>query len=142
MQLQDFYPIIVTEHLAGCRDFYRRWFGLEVAFEASWFVLLSAGASGRASLAFMHPDHPSSPPGPEPFSGQGMCLEFQVGDARAEHERFVRGGAPLALSLRDEPFGQRRFGLFDPAGVWIDVVEQIESAAGWWDKYLVADPEA
>lgn len=142
MQLQDFYPIIVTEHLAGCRDFYRRWFGLEVAFEASWFVLLSAGASGRASLAFMHPDHPSSPPGPEPFSGQGMCLEFQVADARAEHERFVRGGAPLALSLRDEPFGQRRFGLFDPAGVWIDVVEQIESAAGWWDKYLVADPEA
>ena len=21
-------------------------------------------------------------------------------------------------------------------GVWIDVVEQIEPAAGWWDKYL------
>jgi hypothetical protein len=32
---------------------------------------------------------------------------------------------------------QRRFGLFDPAGVWIDVVEQIEPAPGWWDKYLV-----
>lgn len=37
-------------------------------------------------------------------------------------------------------FGQRRFGLFDPAGVWIDVVEQIEPAAGWWDKYLHAEP--
>ena len=35
MQLQDFYPIIVTEHLLACRDFYRRWFELEVAFEAS-----------------------------------------------------------------------------------------------------------
>jgi hypothetical protein len=44
------------------------------------------------------------------------------------------------LSLRDEPFGQRRFGLFDPAGVWIDVVEQIEPAAGWWDQYLVPAP--
>ena len=57
MQLQDFYPIVVTEQLASCRNFYRRWFGLEVAFEASWFVLLSAGAGRKASLAFMHPAH-------------------------------------------------------------------------------------
>jgi catechol 2,3-dioxygenase-like lactoylglutathione lyase family enzyme len=139
MQLQAFYPIVVTPHLGTCRDFYRRWFGLEVVFEASWFVLLSDGADGKASLAFMHPDHPSAPPGSEPFSGEGMCLEFQVADARTAHERFVREGAPLVLSLRDEPFGQRRFGLFDPAGVWIDVVEQIEPAAGWWDKYLVPE---
>ena len=34
-----------------------------------------------------------------------------------------------------EPFGQRRFGLFDPAGVWIDVVQQIEPAAGFWERY-------
>jgi catechol 2,3-dioxygenase-like lactoylglutathione lyase family enzyme len=137
MRLQDFYPIVVTEHLASCRDFYRRWFGLEVAFEASWFVLLSAAAEGRASLAFMHPSHPSAPPGPETFNGKGMCLEFQVADAKAEYERFVREGAPVSLSLRDEPFGQRRFGLFDPAGVWIDVVEQIEPTPGWWDQYPV-----
>lgn len=136
MQLQDFYPIVVTEELTGCRDFYRRWFGLEVVFEASWFVLLGTGAGGRAIVAFMHPSHPSAPPGPEPFGGKGMCLEFQVADARTEHTRFVRDGAPVTLSLRDEPFGQRRFGLFDPAGVWIDVVEQIEPAPGWWDKYL------
>jgi uncharacterized glyoxalase superfamily protein PhnB len=86
--------------------------------------------------AFMHPDHPSAPPGPEPFSGKGVCLEFQVADARTEYARFQQDGADIALSLRDEPFGQRRFDLFDPAGVWIDVVEQIESAPGWWDRYL------
>ncbi|MGD9720373.1 MAG: VOC family protein [Pirellulales bacterium] len=141
MKLQDFYPIVVTEQLAACRDFYRRWFALQVAFEASWFVLLAA-EEGRASLAFMHPSHPSAPPGPQPYSGHGMCLEFQVADARAEYARFVEGGAPVTLELRDEPFGQRRFGLFDPAGVWIDVVEQIEPAAGWWDKYLVTQPES
>ena len=65
-----------------------------------------------------------------------MCLEFQVADAAAEYERFVAGGAPIALPLIDEPFGQRRFGLFDPAGVWIDVLEQIDSRPGWWDPYL------
>jgi catechol 2,3-dioxygenase-like lactoylglutathione lyase family enzyme len=141
MNLQTFYPIIVTPHLAKCRDFYRRWFEFEVVFEASWFVLLSPSPDVSAHLAFMHPDHPSAPPGPEAFTGKGMCLEFQVPDANAEHDRFVRDGAVVSLSLRDEPFGQRRFGLFDPAGVWIDVVEQIDPVAGWWDKYLVAKPE-
>ena len=141
MNLQCFYPIIVTPHLAECRDFYRLWFGFEVVFEASWFVLLRASSGASSSVAFMHPDHPSAPPGPEVFTGKGMCLELEVQDAKAEYERFLRDGAAVVLSLRDEPFGQRRFGLFDPAGVWIDVVEQIEPAAGWWDKYLLAEPE-
>ena len=138
MQIQDCYPIIVTEHLAACREFYRRWFKLQVVFEASWFVLLGSVDKERAVVAFMHPSHPSAPPGPETFGGTGMCLEFQVADAATEYARFREGGAPLTLDLRDEPFGQRRFGLFDPAGVWIDVVEQIEPAPGWWDRYLPA----
>jgi len=141
VHLQHFYPIIVTPRVTDCREFYERWFGLEVVFEASWFVLLARGG-GAATVAFMAPDHPSAPPGPEPFNGKGVCLEFQVADARAEHERLVRGGVSLSLPLRDEPFGQRRFGLFDPAGVWIDVVEQIEPEAGWWDRYLVGKREA
>jgi catechol 2,3-dioxygenase-like lactoylglutathione lyase family enzyme len=135
IQLQDWYPIIVTPQGQKCRDFYRRWFDLEVVFEASWFVLLGTSA-GRSCVAFMHPDHPTAPPGPEQFSGKGMCLEFQVADARSDYDSFVAGGAPIALPLTDEPFGQRRFGLFDPAGTWIDVVEHIEPAAGWWDPYL------
>ena len=139
MQLQDFYPIIVTEHLPACRDFYRRWFEFEVAFEATWFVLLGTTAGRRATLAFMHPSHPSAPPGPESIRRHGHVPGVQVADAAAEYARFRDGGAPIKLALRDEPFGQRRFGLFDPAGVWIDVVEQIEPAPGWWDRYLPRD---
>ena len=48
MRLQSFYPIVVTEHLTACRDFYRRWFELEVVFEATWFVLLTAGAESAS----------------------------------------------------------------------------------------------
>jgi catechol 2,3-dioxygenase-like lactoylglutathione lyase family enzyme len=135
MRLQDWYPIVVTEHLAACRDFYRHWFELRVVFEASWFVLLGSAERERAVVAFMHPSHPSAPPGPEAFGGAGVCLEFQVADAAAAYARFRDEGAPVTLGLRDEPFGQRRFGLFDPARVWIDVVEQIEPAPGWWDRY-------
>lgn len=134
MKVQDFYPIIVTTKLFECRDFYSHWFGLEVGFESSWFVWMQAEL---ASIAFMHPEHPSAPPGPEPFNGKGMCLEFQVEDAQAEYERFVEEGAPVTYHLQDEPFGQRRFGLYDPAGVSIDIVQQIEPTVGWWDKYII-----
>ena len=50
MELVDSYPVVVTDEPRSCRDFYRRWFGFEVAFEASWFVLLRGGGSDRKSV--------------------------------------------------------------------------------------------
>lgn len=61
-----------------------------------------------------------------------------VEGALAGGERLRCDGATLTLSLTDEPFGQRRFGLFDPAGVWLDIVQQIEPAPGFQDQYLFA----
>ena len=136
MKILDSYPVIVTEALRECRDFYVTWFEFEVAFEASWFVLLTHRDEGATSIAFMHPDHPSSPPTPGPFRGDGAFLTLQVEDATAESDRLVGAGLQVALPLTDEPWGQRRFGVIDPAGMWVDVVEQIEPKAGWWDPYL------
>ena len=137
MKMVDSYPVLVTEKLVECRDFYRRWFGFEVGFEADWFVLLSGGVEGPASLALMHPEHPSSPPTPGAYCGDGAFITFQVEDAGAEYRRLVDEGAEFDLELTDEPWGQRRFGITDPAGMWVDVIEQIEPAPGWWDPYMV-----
>jgi len=63
MQYIDRYPILVTEHFAACRDFWAKHLGFAVIFENGWFVYLQAEG---ASMAFMSPAHPSSPPGPEP----------------------------------------------------------------------------
>jgi len=137
MELVDAYPIIITDRLRECRDFYARWFGFEVAFEADWIVVLSSSGSGRAvTLAFMHTSHPSSPPSPAATSGDGLLLTLQVEDASREHARLVAAGLRCSLGLTDEPWGQRRFGVTDPAGVWVDVVEQIRPADGWWEPYL------
>jgi uncharacterized glyoxalase superfamily protein PhnB len=132
MELLDGYPIVITDRLRECRDFYLRWFGFDVYFEASWIVVLKSGAM---TLAFMHSEHPSSPPSPAPYDGGGAFLTLQVADARAEYERVTRAGLSCALDLTDEPWGQRRFGALDPAGMWVDVVEQVEPAAGWWERH-------
>lgn len=67
-----------------------------------------------------------------------MFTTFQVADAAAEYERLKAAGVPIAYPLTDEAWGQRRFGLYDPVGAWVDVVQQIAPAAGYWDKYMIA----
>lgn len=137
VHIKDLSSIIVTDKRQECRDFYVRWLGFEVVFEASWFVYLASQGDRAFGIAFMAPDHPSRPPGPETFNGKGMFITLQVEDARAEFERLRAEGLAVAYPLRDEPWGQRRFALYDPSGTWVDIIEQIEPAEGFWEKYLI-----
>jgi uncharacterized glyoxalase superfamily protein PhnB len=137
VHVKDLYTIIVTDKRAECRDFYVRWFGFQVVFEASWFVYLAAAGDHPFGIAFMAPDHPSQPPGPERFGGRGLLITIQVADAAAEFERLSRAGVSIAYPLKDEPWGQRRFALVDPAGAWVDVIQTIDPVPGFWDKYVV-----
>ncbi|MCV0396223.1 MAG: VOC family protein [Rhizobiaceae bacterium] len=136
MRFSDRYPIIVTPKKDECRDFWVAQLGFSVGFDSTWFCWLTA-EDGSASIAFMTPDHPSAPPGPEAFGGKGMCFELQVEDATAAHDELKGRGLEPGYPLTDEPFGQRRFGFADPSGLWVDVVEQVEPQAGFWDKYMV-----
>lgn len=139
MKTRDLYPLITTSALFEARDFYVRHFGFDVAFQASWFVYLVGPAepgTRGATLAFMHPDHPSNPPGPESFGGSGMILTIEVANAAAAFEQLSDDGAPIVHPLTDEAWGQRRFMTRDPAGVLVDIVEQTQPAEGFWDRYL------
>lgn len=138
MRVRDLYPLITTPALFEAHDFYVRHFGFDVLFEASWFVYLSGpGEEGTrgATLAFMSPEHPSNPPGPEAFDGRGMILTVEVTDAGAVFDKLSRDGAPVVHPLTEEDWGQRRFMTRDPAGVLVDVVEQIAPKEGFWEKY-------
>ena len=139
MKVRDLYPLITTAKLAAVKDFYVDHFGFAVAFDASWFLYLvgegDQGARG-ATLAFMSPDHPSNPPGPETFDGRGMILTIEVADVSAAHDRLSMSGAPIIYPLTQEPWGQHRFMTRDPAGVLIDIVEQVEPDAGFWPQYM------
>ena len=137
MKLLDCYPLITAHDMVAQRDFYVRHFGAEVVFQATWCVYMTLPIGDGRTLAFMTPDHPSSPPGPEPFDGKGMILTLQVEDAAAAFAALSAGGAEITYPLADEPWGQRRFMVRDPAGVLIDVVEQTEPAAGFWERYAV-----
>jgi catechol 2,3-dioxygenase-like lactoylglutathione lyase family enzyme len=134
MQFLDRYPLIVTPEKDACRDFWVAKLGFRVGFDSTWFVWLHS-PDQSASIAFLTPDHPSAPPGHLPYAGQGITLEMQVPDAAAALTEVTARGLLPAYPLTDEPFGQRRFGFADPSGLWVNIVEQTEPAAGWWDRY-------
>lgn len=132
----DIYPLITVTKLAESRDFFVKFFGMSLVFEASWVVMLARTEGGPIALGLMTRDHPSVPPGPEAFNGKGMIMTFQVEDAAAEHKRLQAAGAPIVYGPAKEPWGQRRFMMQDPSGILVDVVEQIEPAVGFWDRYM------
>lgn len=121
MRYIDRYPIIVTEAQVACRDFWVAHLGFSVVFENDWFVYLQADG---ASIAFMAPGHPSWPPGPETYAA-GASFELEVADAAAALAEVVASGLAPDYPLTNEPFGQRRFSLRDPSGLWINVVQQL-----------------
>lgn len=131
------YPIVIIPRarLAATRQFYQHQLGMTLAFDSTWFVGLTLGQDGPLTLALMTDDHPSSPPGPETFNGEGVLLTLQVDDARGFHDHMRTAGVEIVYPLKDEPWGQRRFMIRDPAGSSIDIVEQIEPEPGYWERY-------
>ena len=86
MDVQDAYPLIVTERLSEARDFYVKWLDMEVTFELEWVVYVSRPAGeARTGVCFMAPglehqirEHRTA------YTGSSLILTFQVDDARRE----------------------------------------------------------
>ena len=136
MKYQDIYPVFVTKDLNACKEFYGKWFNMQPVFESSFFIMLVSADESTKTIGFLGEIHPSSPPNIPAMNEQaGVFLTLQVEDAKADFERLKKAGLKIHYELKDEPWGQRRFGVIDPNGMYIDVVQQIEPEKGFWDKY-------
>jgi catechol 2,3-dioxygenase-like lactoylglutathione lyase family enzyme len=137
IRFRDAYSVYITKDLKSSKDFYLNWLGFEVVFEATWIVFMQSGEDHKISLAFIDEDHPSTPPAYGAFNGRGSFLTFEVEDVAAVYKGLVEIGAPISYHLVKEDWGQIRFGLTDPNGLYIDIVQQVDPVQGYWDKYQV-----
>jgi len=138
MRLKSYYPVVLSNQVAGTADFYRNHFGFETVFEADWYVSLrhSAHQGTVYELAILEFGHTTIPTSYR-HSVNGLILNFEVEDVDAEYERLIRqSGLPLELELRNEAFGQRHFMTRDPNGVLIDVIKVIPPTEAFSDQYL------
>jgi catechol 2,3-dioxygenase-like lactoylglutathione lyase family enzyme len=134
MQVNSFYPVLMSREIAASRNFYVEHFGFQVTFESDWYVSLKS-ADGRYELAFVADNHKTVVRAyQKPVAG--LLLNFEVSDVDAEYERLVRrGGLPLARELLTEDFGQRHFAVADPNGVLIDVIQIVPPSDAYAAQY-------
>jgi catechol 2,3-dioxygenase-like lactoylglutathione lyase family enzyme len=119
------YPVVVTPKLQECRDFYVGYFGFEVVFEADWYIQLKH--PNGTELGFMRPDLANQPEFlRDAYNGKGIIVTYDVGDARKEYEKAQRvEGLKVVLPYTEEEWGQKHFIIEDPAGVFVDIVQQL-----------------
>lgn len=139
MKTTSYYPVVMTDDVAGTAEFYVSHLRFKPLFESDWYVHLQSREDKCVNLGIVRADHETIP---EPARGkvsQGLLINFEVEDPDAVHERIVAAGLPILHSLRDEAFGQRHFIFADPNGVLIDVIKPIEPSAEFLAQYA---PEA
>ena len=133
--IDQIYTVFITNKLDESVKFYESYFGFTKLFESAFFVLLQSQGN-QQYLAFMDEQHPTAPPTPARFNGSGSFLTLEVSDAAKLFSEIKKQGLKIDHELKDEAWGQRRFGIVDPNGLWVDVVQQIEPQEDFWPRYL------
>ncbi len=146
MNVRNVFALITTDKLFECRDFYVKHLGFTVAFQATIYLQLSVPSEGGGSfgLALMPPDNPFGQgyrdvyDGSDVFNGRGLFLTIEVADAAVVYAKLKAEDAPIVAALKSEDWGQRHFMTRDPGGTIVDVVESIQPAPGYYDRFQVS----
>ena len=108
-------PNIRSDRPAETREFFVDLLGFEVAMDIGWVVTVASPANPAIQVNVISNEDPSAP---------GISVE--VPDVDAVHARAAEQGLEIAYSLRDEPWGVRRFMLREPSGTLVNVVSHRE----------------
>ena len=134
MKTTSYYPVLMSDDVAGQAAFYKAHFAFEPLFESDWYVHLQSSEDKGVNLGLVRWDHETIPAASRAKT-QGLLINFEVRDPDAVYERVKTAGLPILLTLRDEEFGQRHFITQDPCGVLIDVIKPIQPSAAFLAKY-------
>lgn len=119
------YTVVVTPKFKECKDFYVQNFGFDIVFESDWYVQLKH--ENGIELGFMKPDLSNQPEFLHAgYKGKGIIFTFEVKDAKKEWEKAKKiEGLKIIFTYTEEEWGQKHFMLEDPAGMFVDIVQQL-----------------
>jgi len=113
MSIRRVVPDLSSERLDESRAFYVDVLGFEVAMDLGSVVTLASPANPTAQITLMRRD------GSRRLLPQ---VTIEVADVDAVYNEAVRRGARVLFPPTDESWGVRRFFLFDPNDVVINVM--------------------
>jgi catechol 2,3-dioxygenase-like lactoylglutathione lyase family enzyme len=106
-------PDLTTERPEEARAFYTGLLGLTVGMDQGWVVNLVSPGNPTAQIIVVDASRVG---GPQPE------MSVEVDDVDAVYARARELGLPIAYTLRDEPWGVRRFFVRDPDGRVVNIL--------------------
>ncbi len=113
---------IITDKIQETKTFYTENLNFGVTFENDFYLLLHT-PNASEEISFLRPNHPSQNPlFHKAFGGYGTFLTIEVDDVDEIYWEIKKKNVPIAVEIRDEPWGDRHFAIVDPNGMSIDIV--------------------
>ncbi|MCB5911395.1 VOC family protein [Streptomyces pinistramenti] len=131
MQFQKLGVAVLSDDVAASGRFYTEHFGFTPVAALDWYVSLHHDAHPSYVIDLVQRGHDAMPEGFRTQDTAGLCLGFLVADAAAEEAALRAAGVEIAEPLRDEPWGQRRFNVWSPEGILIEVLQTIDPDPEW-----------
>ncbi|WP_024800047.1 VOC family protein [Nocardia sp. BMG51109] len=111
MTIRRAVPDLRPADMERTRAFYRL-LGFDEVMDLGWIVTLASPSNPTAQITLFSADAES----PQPD------ISVEVDDVDATHDTMAAAGAEIVYTLRDEPWGVRRFFVRDPDGTVVNVV--------------------
>jgi predicted enzyme related to lactoylglutathione lyase len=119
MNIRRVVPDIASARFEESRKFYTEFFGFNVAMDMGWIVTFVSPSNPTAQINLLR-GSPGLLPHPQ------LAISIEVEDVAALHAQAVERGLKIVYPLTDEPWRVRRFGVEDPNGVIINVMNHLK----------------
>lgn len=111
MEIRDLSICFTTPKLQECREFYTKYFDVDIAYDHSWYLTFRFKWKRKIYLSFMNPQNN------EPiYNNGGVTINLWVKDVDAEYQRLKDMGLEITRQIQDNPWGDRSFEVNDPLG--------------------------
>ncbi|MFL1376003.1 VOC family protein [Nocardiopsis protaetiae] len=112
-------------------DWFVEHIGFELGVDIGWYVNTQHPRHKNFSLDFVARDHGSSPEGLRGREVAGALVAFLVPDVEVEEKRLREAGLEITLPLVREPWGQYRFQVAGPQGLFVEILQMSEPDPQW-----------
>ena len=120
---------LITPHVDACRQFYEQHFAARPSFDCGWYQVLKL-EGGDTEICLMSPQE-----GMVAFAG-GITINLLVEDVDTLHATLSVKGLEPVIPLEDHPWGDRGFGIVDPAGATVYCYQPIEPTAEFRQYFI------
>ncbi|PDP89111.1 hypothetical protein CQJ94_05090 [Glycomyces fuscus] len=105
-------------------------FGFDINIDLGWYLNTQHEDHPKLSIDFVLRDHPSTHEVLR--SGRAESLvAFLVPDVDAEEKRLREAGVEVIMPLVSEPWGQRRFQVSGPEGLYVEILQMVAPDPQW-----------